>query len=66
MERDDFLSHFFLLHIMTSEESFCMVGTHSTVKKRAKRMPDTTVETTKVMKNSSGTVIGFSQDTRSS
>ena len=31
---------------MTSEESFYMVGTHSTVEKRAKRMPDTTVETT--------------------
>ena len=31
---------------MTSEESFFMVGTHSTVQKLAKRMPDTTVETT--------------------
>ena len=42
--------------LMTSEESFIwsndvrrklyMVGTYSTVEKRAKRMPDTTVETT--------------------
>ena len=31
---------------MTSEESFYMVGTHLTVEKQAKRMPDTRVETT--------------------
>ena len=35
---------------MTSEESFYMVGTHSTVEKQAKRMPDTTVKTTKINK----------------
>ena len=38
------------LALMTSEEGFYMVGTHSTVEKRAKRMPDTTVETTLYIK----------------
>ena len=46
VERVNFLSHFFLLQLMMSEESVYMVVIHSTVGKRAKRMPDTTVETT--------------------
>ena len=52
MERVDFLSHFFLLELMTSEESFYMVETHLTVEKQAKRIPDTTVETTHAHNNS--------------
>ena len=31
---------------MTSQRKLDMVGTHSTVRKQAKRMPDTIVETT--------------------
>ena len=38
---------------MTSEESLYMVGIHSTVEKRAKRMPDTRVETTETGLNRS-------------
>ena len=66
VERVDFSLSFLSSTVSDIRKKLYMVGTYSTVKKRAKRMPDTTVETTKVMKNSSGTVIGFSQDTRSS
>ena len=49
MERVDFLSLFFLLQFMTVNDirgKLYMVGTYSTVEKRAKRMADPTVENT--------------------
>ena len=42
---------------MTSQRKLDMVGTYSTVQKRAKRMPDTIVETTTSMGSDRKTIL---------